>query len=229
MELPVVGITGKMRHGKGLFGELLAQRLKHPFRAAFATPLKELVLRGLMLPVIKEDYIIRDENIKRSKAPVISYQVTHLLIVLTKFLENHNLPPLTQDEEAAIYARANEPTSEVYRWALQYIGTEVVRARDEDFWTNYLWTQLEPDVSLHRTIIIDDLRFPNEAASIRRHGGIIVKVIRKSFKPLDNTHPSETMVDKIEPDYTFLIDEGIENVAKAVDKFLNQLKEKGYD
>lgn len=220
---PVVGITGKMRHGKGVFGDFLSERLENTFRAAFATPLKELVLRGLMLPVIKQDYIIRDENIKKSQAMIIPYQITHLLMSLSRFLAKNNLPPLTLDEENQFYAHENKAVHKVYRWALQYVGTEIVRSRDQDFWKNYLWTKLEFDIMPDRTIIIDDVRFPNEAASIRDRGGIIVKVIRKSFQPLDTSHPSETMVDKIEPDYIFYIDEGIENVAKAVDKLLTKL------
>ena len=62
------------------------------------------------------------------------------------------------------------------RWVLQYWGTEVCRkAFHDDIWI----TSLEN--KLRRTkddIVISDCRFPNEIASIKRQGGIVIRVAR---------------------------------------------------
>lgn len=52
---------------------------------------------------------------------------------------------------------------------------------------------------------ISDVRYPNEAALIRQHGGKILKVVRPSIVN-DDTHSSEIHIDDIEGDVTILND-----------------------
>jgi hypothetical protein len=96
------------------------------------------------------------------------------------------------------------------REMLQRLGTEAIRNNlHEKAWVNALFA----DHHQHAKWVITDCRFPNEAQEIKDYGGIIVRVNRTGFGPVNN-HPSETALD----DYDF--DAIIENNGS-----LNDLKE----
>lgn len=62
------------------------------------------------------------------------------------------------------------------RWVLQYWGTEVCRKGfHDDIWISSLENKLR---STEENVVISDCRFPNEIASIRNAGGIILWVLR---------------------------------------------------
>ena len=64
------------------------------------------------------------------------------------------------------------------RWILQYWGTEVCRkAFHDDIWIASLENKLR---NSRDDIVISDCRFPNEIASIKNAGGIVVRVKRGS-------------------------------------------------
>lgn len=83
---------------------------------------------------------------------------------------------------------------------LQWWGTEYRRAfYGDDYWIRRLeeaWRQRQAAGETH--FVVSDVRFPNEAAWIRAHGGVLWKVDRA--EPLEATgrpadHPSETALD----------------------------------
>lgn len=93
------------------------------------------------------------------------------------------------------------------RWILQYVGTDMVRAADEDFWVNFLSRILSIFRYTWDDVIIPDARFPNELSGMRRGGAQVyhIRVVRDGF---DNGltdqaahHSSETALDKVEPDF----------------------------
>jgi hypothetical protein len=61
------------------------------------------------------------------------------------------------------------------------LGTRWARRLDRRFWVRVTSGQLDDlgDVD----VVIDDLRFPNEADEIRRRGGIVIRVDRPGAKP----------------------------------------------
>ena len=62
------------------------------------------------------------------------------------------------------------------RWILQYWGTEVCRRGfHDDIWIAALENKLR---NSQDDVVISDCRFPNEIASIKRAGGIVVRVVR---------------------------------------------------
>lgn len=62
------------------------------------------------------------------------------------------------------------------RWVLQYWGTEVVRRSfHDDTWIASLENKLR---SSQDHVVISDCRFPNEIATIKRAGGLVVRVHR---------------------------------------------------
>lgn len=86
--------------------------------------------------------------------------------------------------------------SYTYREFLQYFGTEMIRSHYQDFWVDVLMSKYDPNES---NWIIDDLRFPNELESIRKFGGLVIKITRPNSGY--SSHPSEMYVDKFKCDY----------------------------
>jgi len=78
------------------------------------------------------------------------------------------------------------------RELLQRLGTEAIRDNlHEKAWVNALFA----DHSHYSRWVITDVRFPNEAQEIKDYGGIIVRVNRTGFGPV-NDHPSETALNE---------------------------------
>lgn len=93
------------------------------------------------------------------------------------------------------------------RSLLQYVGTDVVRKKEPDFWVTYMSTMLRCFIDNWDYVIIPDVRFPNEITKLRDDGFHVVhlRVVRDNFKsPLSKeqqNHPSETALDNVVPDY----------------------------
>jgi hypothetical protein len=97
------------------------------------------------------------------------------------------------------------------RRLLQRLGTEAIRDHlHQNAWVNALMAcyRTEPfkdymgdmrvDIPASNWVITD-VRFPNEAKAIKDRGGIIVRVNRTGFGPV-NGHPSETALDEYDFD-----------------------------
>lgn len=100
------------------------------------------------------------------------------------------------------------------RWALQNIGTNVMRDHfNDDIWIHSLERKI---LGTKKNIVITDCRFPNEMATIQRMGGITVRINRgrdpewlelarndiEKFKELyPNVHPSEYSSASLEFDH----------------------------
>lgn len=78
------------------------------------------------------------------------------------------------------------------------LGTEWGREMvHPGFWVN-IWVQRVRSLMDHGySVVVDDLRFPNEAVAIRDLGGVIIRVDRESAKVVN--HKSENYAP--EPDY----------------------------
>lgn len=76
------------------------------------------------------------------------------------------------------------------RSLLQRLGTEAGRnVLGQNIWVDALFNQPS-----NGRIVISDVRFPNEAAAIKLRGGLVWRVERPGYGPV-NTHASETAID----------------------------------
>lgn len=109
------------------------------------------------------------------------------------------------------------------RWALQYIGTDVMRKNfHDDIWVAYM----EKFVQDNDHVVISDIRFPNEIEAVRRLGGEIWQVHRnplpywwdeaKSKGKVDGVHASETAWIPYEPDRLFSNTGSLQDLRLAV-------------
>ncbi|MEU7570297.1 hypothetical protein [Micromonospora sp. NPDC049240] len=99
------------------------------------------------------------------------------------------------------------------RRLLQRLGTEAIRAMDENFWVRQLIGQIEAEA---RPVVVTDVRFPNEAAAIERLGGWLVRVIRPGQDSGD-LHVSETAMDGWHTTYEVINDSTLEHLHALAD------------
>lgn len=93
------------------------------------------------------------------------------------------------------------------RRILQYVGTDVIRAKQPDYWVDFAtgFLRLFPDEWDY--VLIPDCRFPNEVDCLGQAGFDMmhVRIVRPGFKsPLSSEqqmHPSETALDHTVPDH----------------------------
>ena len=86
------------------------------------------------------------------------------------------------------------------RTLLQYVGTDIVRTKDPNYWVNFAVSFLKMFEDEWDYVLIPDCRFPNEVNTMQTHfDTLYIRVIRPNFKsPLSEEqqkHPSETSLD----------------------------------
>ena len=106
------------------------------------------------------------------------------------------------------------------RALMQNYGTEVRRGDSNSYWTQK-WK--ESAVS-SMNIVVDDVRFINEAQAVRDFGGILVRLERPDIIS-GGTHSSELEHLQIEPDHILICNQGEhELLYKAIDDIVGDLK-----
>ena len=84
---------------------------------------------------------------------------------------------------------------------------KMYRAIDPDFWVKRLWKDVEASVVHgHDHIVIDDMRFLNEATFLREHGAKLIRVNRPGMKLIDDI--SETELDGYDDFHAVLLNDG---------------------
>ena len=103
------------------------------------------------------------------------------------------------------------------RHMMQTLGTEWGRACiHPDFWVMIARAETQRTMADGRSVVLDDVRFPNEAAMIRDLGGELWRIDRPGVS-YDGSHESEGGLEDITPDRAIVNDGTI-----------TQLKEKIY-
>lgn len=103
---------------------------------------------------------------------------------------------LSEVVEALGWEGAKVQCPEVRR-VLQHFGTGI-RALDRGFWVRQAMKAVD---EAGGPVVVTDVRFPNEVATVLAHGGLMVRVIRPGMVSTD-THESETALDGIAVDAT---------------------------
>lgn len=100
--------------------------------------------------------------------------------------------PFTLDDALTRYgAEVTKEKYPEYRRLLQVMGTEVGRDMfGENFWVE----QALREVGDNDLAVFTDCRFPNEAKAIKERGGVMWRVERPGFGPV-NDHASEISLD----------------------------------
>jgi len=108
------------------------------------------------------------------------------------------------------------------RYAMQTLGTEWRNMISPDLWLIQWEWRLR--FSHNQNIVVPDVRFQDEAEAIRRHRGIIVRVIRPTNNSNDfSRHVSETEMTGIQVDATVYNDGTIEDLWEKADKLYRSM------
>jgi hypothetical protein len=105
------------------------------------------------------------------------------------------------------------------RRILQVLGTEVIRARDPEFWLRALDRRL-PFLG---AVAVADVRFDNEAQWVHAHGGVVIEVVRPDLPDDGDTHASEIGLSTHLIDATVLNTGPVEFLHKRVKATLTTL------
>jgi hypothetical protein len=109
------------------------------------------------------------------------------------------------------------------RYLLQSLGTEWGRELiSENIWVDATMDTI--DYHTKGNIVISDVRFPNEVASVRSRGGIIIKIERPS-QASEDAHTSENQ--NLDFDYLIINDGTIEDLKKKVEKTMRSATSDG--
>ena len=102
------------------------------------------------------------------------------------------------------------------RHMMQTLGTEWGRACvHPDFWVMIARAETQRIMADDRSVVIDDVRFPNEAAMIRDLGGELWRIDRPGVS-YDGSHESEGGLEDITPDRVLINDGTITQLLEKI-------------
>lgn len=192
--MALIGLVGRKRSGKDTFASRLTQQ--HGYRRlAFADPLKAAALQLDPLVKVEADEVFLLADAVGNRAISTLWRLSALV-------------------ELIGWEGAKE-MREVRRTLQQY-GV-AIRELDPGFWLRQV---ADPAVELMRagtSVVVTDVRFPNEADAIEELGGELVRVVRPGLPDDGDTHVSETALDDRATAYTLTNDDTVEKLWRAAD------------
>ncbi len=119
--------------------------------------------------------------------------------------------------------------TEFSRRMLQKIGTDIFRNQvDRRFWIKRMKEKIFCDYNDKKIIVIDDIRFKNEAQYVKTTGGKIVCIYREDTISNIDIHESEIECELIVPDWIIENNLTLEELNKKVSEMLLTFFPGGY-
>jgi hypothetical protein len=199
-----IAISGKLASGKDTVAALVMDALDADRREhlSWATPLKDEL-----------DVVI--DALRQAEDPSSAVQAVCALGLNTAQAQTL-VSELWNESKQGVDARSRTPR---IRWGLQYLGTDVRRAEDPDYWVRRAAANAVESVCEGRSVFFTDCRFPNEVEAARAIGLYTVRLeitaeMQESrlrgrdglmFDPAAAAHPSETALDGY-PGFDLVVD-----------------------
>lgn len=211
----LIGVSGKIGSGKNYFAESISKILvSNGYKieeASFATPLKVEASEIIhdFLPLLSETGdIVNQKLIKLSE---IYNMEPYQMVELYSFISDE----LALSNKLDGYSR-----SEGTRRFLQYLGTDIRRTKQENYWVERFSNFVPKNCDF---VFVTDVRFPNEADCVLSDNGTLVRVdvpanvIRERVIGRDGllyseealTHPSEIALDDY-ANFDFIVGESFD-------------------
>lgn len=194
----LIALCGAARHGKTTAAKYLEKVYGYE-RLFFSKPLKELCIKAL-LSCAPEFYLVG--------------------------LTPQELHAYNSYREAFWRNKIYDDRDDFSRWVMQFVGTDIMRAHDKDHWVT-LW-QDAADRNLRRgyKMVVEDLRFLNEAQAVHRMGGQVWRIVRvdtdSELIESGGAHKSEQEQHQLESDHTIAVPTGAQYIHDAVDNLMLQ-------
>lgn len=112
------------------------------------------------------------------------------------------------------------------RHLLQYVGTDVIRSQEPNFWVNFVVSVLNLFPDEWDYVLIPDTRFPNEIERMREAGFKVLHVrierpcVEDGLTDEQRNHPSETALDETRADIIISNDGTIVDLTKKLVDFV---------
>jgi hypothetical protein len=174
-EQRLIGVSGKMGSGKDTVGAIILALTSREFENFSYNTVSELICQNKM-HLFTSDWSIKKmaDNLKRI-ASILSGVPAHMF-------ESQDFKKSKMDPEWGDIT---------YREFLQKIGTEALRNNlHTNVWCNSLFSNYVDSSKW----VVTDIRFPNEAESIKEHKGLLIRV-NTTRDIVKSDHPSETSLD----------------------------------
>jgi len=185
----IIGLSGKALVGKDSVADYLIEKHSFDRKVGFASNLKDACVGVFGLTY--DDVLTQQGKSTDLKTPAIVTK--SILTDLVNWMRRtHDVAIDAKDYSKLLGVKLHKP-----RDILQYVGTEVMRF----YAPNYHYEVVFCSVKENETVIITDVRFPNEAAGVYEHGGHLVRVSRPNELrelhgvSLNTAHTSEVALD----------------------------------
>lgn len=133
------------------------------------------------------------------------YAKTSFAEPLKRMLEAIGVERLAVVDQARKEEPCNILSGVTPRRAMQLLGTEWGRVLHPDFWVNIWRNRVASIQALGYGVVVDDLRFPNEAAAVRALGGFVIEIVNPNAEVIaTGDHPAENQ--DFDPDITVVND-----------------------
>lgn len=115
------------------------------------------------------------------------------------------------------------------RTLLQYVGTDVVRTQEPNFWTDFIKKVLTLFPNEWDYVLIPDCRFPNEIECFKDDcfDAYLVRITRpdcnSGLTEQQLNHPSETAMDNYKADAYIVNDSTIENLTMKISELIKTI------
>lgn len=176
-------------------------------RSGKSTASQHLIERGFIKVNFKDALV---EELKKNFTPLLEEIVTYYV--------QHEHEAYTVDELFFV-----KPP--LVRKLMQCYGTEVRRGDDFLYWIKQWAAKVDALLAEGKNVVVDDVRFLNEAWSI--HGdrpGKVIRIERTDMPSTTDNHQSESEMASISADYTIRTDQGdLPGLYKQLDEVIHRL------
>lgn len=192
----LIGFSGRKCSGKSMFANMLKEN--HGAEViSLANPIKELCARLLGITVERLNELKNEGD--ELQSAIVAYQPKQVWMD-TIAAEVPGIP-LEAVSEWADSVMGNE--NYTARMMLQTIGTELIRKHDEDWHIRRMLESVRKSAA--DTVVVDDIRFPNEKEAFEKAGGKAYFIIRPDLALPISNHSSENSLHWYDFDFDSII------------------------
>jgi hypothetical protein len=236
----LLGMTGPIGHGKTTFANALAELVPktcHFESSLIIAEVADAMHAALKTPV--DPYDVDELNNWLRSLPSILLSIVNVKCTIEQIqldqndIERHPIEyqklilhaeNLRRNPELMRH-QINTENKEAYRPFLQWLGGYLVQHVDNGIWYNELVRRVhEVQQEGCELVLVGGLRFPTDAAILRKAGGVIVKVYRPGHLQNDTLDPTERERENIRVDTIILSNGTVEDVKSAAKQFLEDIK-----